>query len=113
MRALRELAAIIGEQAVAIDLGRRLLQEAVDGRQVAEAEVERLRNVVIGLHNELGAAQKTFNRDSKELLHLRAFAQVIRIALQEQCWQATREQIETAVADLDKLVAARNQEVTK
>jgi hypothetical protein len=27
--------------------------------------------------------------------------------LREQCWQATREQIETALTDLDKLDAAR------
>jgi uncharacterized protein YpuA (DUF1002 family) len=100
MRALRELAAIIGEQAVAIDLGRRLLQEAVDGRQVAEARADKA-------EAELAEVHRNSDIRYKEWRDLRAFAQVVRVALQEQCWQATREQIETAVADLDKLNAAR------
>jgi hypothetical protein len=91
--AIRELLEFIAEQAVAADLGRRLLQDEVAARRRAEREVDRLK--------------KELDKELVARLDLQAFAQVVRTALQEQCWQATREQIETAVVDLDKLNAAR------
>jgi DNA primase large subunit len=139
VNAIRELAAIIAEQAVAADLGRRLLQDAVAAREAqirraikAEKEVDRLtrdgtadaeqlrierdhsriafdaaweENQQLKARLHIAQAQSQFRL--KEFNDLRAFVEVVRIALQEQCWQVTREQIETALVDLDKLSAAR------
>jgi chromosome condensin MukBEF ATPase and DNA-binding subunit MukB len=68
MSTIRELAAIIGEQAVAIDLGRRLLQEAVDGRQVAEARADKAEAELDNTRKRLTELQAFIDEQGQEAM---------------------------------------------
>jgi hypothetical protein len=104
MKALRELAAIIGEQAVAIDLGRRLLQEAVDGRQVAEARADKA-------EAELAEVHRNSDIRYKEWRDLRALVKAVRMAVSEDSTESTRLWgVEEALRELSRLEDERQRE---
>jgi hypothetical protein len=104
MSTIRELAAILCEQAVAIDLGRRLLQEAVDGRQVAEARADKA-------ERELAEVQRNSDIRYKEWRDMRGFVKAVRKAVSEDSMESTRLWgVEEALRELNRLEDERQRE---